>query len=104
MDKKDRVETIEKILRQSYAWTFDQLYDFTDRELNALLKIETEAEKHKYETGEGFEEGEIIYCKNKSTPNLPCREVIYHRLDGMPGVFVDEHWFYWKHFFEVNYI
>ena len=48
----------------------------------------------------GYKNGDKIQVKHICTPNLPPRTVTYEN----GGIRVNEHWFTWEHFFEVNFI
>ena len=55
-------------------------------------------------TGEGYRNGEVICVKHVVTPNLPSRQVTFEEQHGNPGIRVNNHWFRWGFFFEVNFI
>jgi hypothetical protein len=51
-----------------------------------------------------FKEGEILYVKHKFMPSLSPRPVIFETINGVNGIRVDNHWFRFDYFFEVNYL
>lgn len=51
-----------------------------------------------------YTNGQKILVGHICTPNLPGREVMFEEKNGQAGIRVNEHWFRWDFFFEVNYI